>query len=990
MQSDLHASVATRSSEHRYSVAILLVAFLGVVGPLAAQTREMPEKLQDDIGRQTTAAVGVPPTPVLYESAKLLASDGSRSDIFGVSVSVSGEVLLVGAAGDDERSGSAYVFRWDGSGWAQEQKLFPSELETVPLFGASVSIDDDVAWVGLYSGTAYVFRWDGLVWTEEQRLVSPDGTTNNFFGRSVSVSGDVAIVGAFYEIGAESGAAYVFRWNGTTWTEEQKLVPSDGAPEDGFGDSVSVSGNLAIVGSSRDDDAGAAYIFRWNGSSWIEQQKLVASNRTYRRRFGLSVDVSDTIAVVGESSPGVGPYSGSAYIFRYNGTTWLEEQKLLPSDGADDELFGRSVSVSGNTVLISASFDEVSGSAYFYRWNGTTWSETHKLHPADGADGDRFGTSVALSDVMAVVGAIGDDDNGKSSGSAYAFLLSCGDSIVDPLESCDDGNDVNGDGCASNCKVENGFNCDNSLPSICVDEDECELGTYRCDINAYCTNTPGGYSCTCNPEYFGTGSYCHLFPRSAKLLPSDGEPGDAFGDSVALFGNVALIGASGDNDEGRDSGSAYIFRWNGSEWLQEAKLLAGDGVEGRRFGLSVSISENVAVVGANGPPHTSPNQGAAYVFRWNGLAWILEEKLVSPNVFLLDAFGRSVAVSGDTIMVGAAADNERGSWAGAVYIFSYDGSDWVLTKKTLAERGTDAFGNAVSLSDEHALIGAFQYNNIGSGIPTGAAYIASQLNGSWPRGLRLTTVPWWHSRDFGRSVSVANGFAIVGSGGENDNGTDSGSAYAYDLDNSGGWNMNKLVPYDGAADDRFGDAVAVSESVAVVGAASNVGNGNNSGSGYVYRWSGTRWIPQQKLLPLHGTAIGRFGHSVSAFGYIVLVGANRDDENGTDAGAAYVFRTDQHTQDCNGNGIRDAEDIASCGGDLGCRDCNHNVVPDGCEINPGAFGFNLVFNYAAFTRCLDEPMTARLYACCETFDSEPDGKIDLKDFALFQQRFSGD
>jgi hypothetical protein len=374
---------------------------------------------------------------------KLLSSDGTVEDDFGISVSISGDVALVGARGDDDkgsRSGSAYVFRWNGSNWVQEQKLLASDGTEGDVFGVSVSISGDVALVGAEgdddkgtdSGSAYVFRWNGSNWVEEQKLLASDGAADDDFGSNVSISGDVALVGVPDEekIVPGSGKAYVFRWNGSNWVQEQKLLASDGAVEDQFGVSVSISGDVALVGARGDDDkgsrSGSAYVFRWNGSNWVEEQKLLASDGAADDQFGVEVSISEDVALVGaDEEEKIAPNPGSAYVFRWNGSNWVEEQKLLASDGAAGDGFGDSVSISGDVALVGVPDEEKivpgSGKAYVFRWNGSNWVQEQKLLASDGDEGDVFGKSVSISGDVALVGATGDDDKGSRSGSVYAY-----------------------------------------------------------------------------------------------------------------------------------------------------------------------------------------------------------------------------------------------------------------------------------------------------------------------------------------------------------------------------------------------------------------------------------------------------------------------------------------------------------------------------------------------------------------------------------------
>ena len=385
---------------------------------------------------------------------EILPSDGASSNRFGYSTAISGDVALVGAYLDDDNgadSGAAYIFRWNGSNWVEEQKLLPSDGAADDYFGYSVSISGDVALVGTYldddngadSGAAYIFRWNGSNWVEEQKLLPSDGAADDYFGLSVSISGNIALIGAYGDDdnGSSSGSAYIFRWNGSNWIEEQKLLASDGAGGDNFGRSVAMGGDVALVGAYGDDDngssSGSAYIFRWNGSNWIEEQKLLASDGADYDYFSYSVSISGNVVLVGTyNDDDNGSSSGSAYVFRWNGNIWEEEQKLFPSDGTESDRFGYSVSINGDVALIGAYLNDEnsdnSGSAYVFRWNGTSWVEEQKLVASDGGTYDYFGYSVSISEYWALVGTWRNK--------VYVHLLSSlfydldGDGLFDDLE----------------------------------------------------------------------------------------------------------------------------------------------------------------------------------------------------------------------------------------------------------------------------------------------------------------------------------------------------------------------------------------------------------------------------------------------------------------------------------------------------------------------------------------------------------------------------
>ena len=311
---------------------------------------------------------------------KLTASDGDANDWFGCSVSVSGDYAIVGAYGDQTSKGSAYIFMWSGTSWVQQQKLTASDGAAWDYFGCSVSISGDYAIVGAYgdddkgteSGSAYIFLRSGTSWSQQAKLTASDGNAVDRFGNSVSISGDYAIVGAWGD-DSYKGSAYIFKRVDTTWSPQAKLTASDGAAGDAFGYSVSICGDYAIVGAFYDDvnvmvDSGSAYIFKRGGTSWSEQDKLTASDGAAGDRFGWSVSVSGDYAIVGAQGDDVS--KGSAYILKRDGTSWSEQAKLLALDGAGSDYFGWSVSIGNGYIITGAYFDDDkgtnSGSAYMF------------------------------------------------------------------------------------------------------------------------------------------------------------------------------------------------------------------------------------------------------------------------------------------------------------------------------------------------------------------------------------------------------------------------------------------------------------------------------------------------------------------------------------------------------------------------------------------------------------------------------------------------
>ena len=367
---------------------------------------------------------------------KLMASDRNGYEAFGSAVSVSndGSTLVSGAPGEDDsgnNSGAIYIYKWNGISWT-ETKLLAFDGSYNDKFGNPVSVSDDGNTVvaGAYENeSVYIYKWNGGSW-DETKLTASDGAYADKFGYSVSVSGDgnVVVVGAVDDDdkGADSGSIYIYKWNGSSWAET-KLVASDGEYYDHFGHSVSVSsyGNTVISGASYADGnaigTGAVYIYKWNGSSW-DETKLIASDGTNGDGLGYSVSVSGdgNNVVSGAYYDG----AGSVYIYKWNGSSW-GETKLMALDGALYDWFGCSVGVSddGNTVVSGASRDDYnggwSGSAYIYKWNGSSWDE-RKLTASDGVEQHHFGLSVGVSGDgnIIVSGAYGDT---YQSGSIYIY-----------------------------------------------------------------------------------------------------------------------------------------------------------------------------------------------------------------------------------------------------------------------------------------------------------------------------------------------------------------------------------------------------------------------------------------------------------------------------------------------------------------------------------------------------------------------------------------
>ena len=264
---------------------------------------------------------------------------------------------------DGDRSGSAYIFFLDGGVWAQQAKLTAKDGAGGDFFGRSVSIDGDWAIVSshhddIWSGSAYIYQRDGKTWKEHGKLDPDDGEANDSFAFSVDISGDTAIAGVPQDNdkGADSGSVFVYVRVKDKWVEQQKFTPRDAEGGDIFGSAVAIDGDHAIIGALWDDDkgnrSGSVYVYKRVRQVWTQEAKLVASDGARNAEFGFSVDLSGRYAIVGAYGHNSG--TGAAYVFVRDGDKWKEEAKLTASDGQPKDDFGISVSINGATGNIGA------------------------------------------------------------------------------------------------------------------------------------------------------------------------------------------------------------------------------------------------------------------------------------------------------------------------------------------------------------------------------------------------------------------------------------------------------------------------------------------------------------------------------------------------------------------------------------------------------------------------------------------------------------
>ena len=357
-------------------------------------------------------------------------------------------------------------------------------------------------------------------------------------------------------------------------------------------------------------------ITQWENTNTTEV-KIQATDAGADAYFGSVVAISGDYAIVGARGEDSGGTKGAAYIFKREGISWAHKAKLKSSQLQSNDTFGISVAISGDYAIVGVS----KGAACIFKREGTQWPEQAILRPSDAdADAsDQFGKSVAISGDYAIVGAYAEDTSGSNAGAAYIFKR---DGI--------------------------------------------------------------------------------FWDQEVQMQASDAESNDNFGWSVAISGDYVIVGAQYKNNA---AGSAYIFKRNGNDWPEQKKIQASDAESNDNFGWSVAISGDYVIVGAYREDTGGSEAGSAYIFKRNGNEWPEQEKIQAKGAQSDDRFGSSVAISGDYAIVGAYGEDTKGSSAGAAFFFKYDGTSWVQEAKIKAT-DADYFGFSVAISGDYVIVGA--------------------------------------------------------------------------------------------------------------------------------------------------------------------------------------------------------------------------------------------------------------------------------------------
>ena len=654
--------------------AVCLPLFFGGLSELVAAT---PEGLE---AADWSAIQEAGPQPPISQQAYLKASNTGKNDFFDA-VAISGDTVIVGAPFEDSKttgvdgkqnddslfnSGAAYIFTRSGGKWTQQAYLKASDASKKAQFGLSVAVSGDTAVVGAFgagsqAGAAYVFTRVGTKWTQQAILKASNTAAGSLFGYSVAVSGETVVVGAFGDpsnatgVGGsqtdktmvQAGAAYVFTRTGTTWVQQAYLKASNTDRGDLFGISVAVLGDTVIVGAAGEDSggggkqadnkadqAGAAYVFSRTGTAWKQQAYLKASNAGSGDMFGRSVAMSpDTVviganqessnsnAINGNQADNSAAQAGAAYVFARTNKTWKQQAYLKAGNSRAGDQFGVSVAAAGNIVVVGAygessnangvggdSADKsaaMAGAAYVFLRSGTTWKRQTYLKASKSEAGDLFGYAVAAAGDSVIVSASGEDSNATgvngpqsdnsftNAGAAYVFggLGSVSPEIEVETPSgklLADGNlgiAFTAVATGANQPEQKVLTIRNTgtvaLTRLAVTLDGADASSFSLNTTGMATSVAAGDTTTFSVTFLGTGTTTATRIAAIHVASNDSDenPFD-IALSAQTFSTVADKDADGLNDWAEDQYAKLGFDWQVAQPDLVAKLKAGSNAAG--------------------------------------------------------------------------------------------------------------------------------------------------------------------------------------------------------------------------------------------------------------------------------------------------------------------------------------------------------------------------------------------------------------------------
>jgi len=765
------------------------------------------------------------------ETQQLTAQVEKDFAVFGYRVARDGNWLAVTEIYGDgpvADAGAVEVFQKVGETWTFHTRLTSADIDGFEFFGNGLAVRDlGGGGVGVAVGAPGADNWFGAVfvheydpvggWAPVVRIDNPSADDNDQFGDAVAWSGDWLAVGA---LGASetaennTGVVYLYQHDGSDWQAHGHLARAEGANNDEFGYSLALEGATLVVGGPGVDtsvnNAGAAFVYDFDGSDW----NLVASlagddNNGDQERFGAAIALDTGRIVVGaENADAPGSNQGVVYVFENQTGSWTKADKLISSDGGNNDGFGAFVDIDGDQIVVGApDADGVfnnDGAVYHFVNNGSSWVETHKIQTTVGAE---LG-AVALEGTELVMGA-GYFQNPTTfdfPGAVYVHQLvgGCSDGDLCSVDFCDlatgcgttpvvcpAGSDCvtfacdSGTGACTDAPANEGTTCDDGDP--CTDTATCSGGS----CTSPSANTTNDVTITSpNP---GTGGFGYvlavdgdfLVTDDASIAPYQGvqlyskasgdwehvaqfEPpptplNEFYGYAMAVLdlggGGVRVVVTDpyADSPTNTNSGVIYVYeRPDGSSsFTTDVVANPTDGAN-HEFGKSVALFDGWLAVGATGAG--ASQEGVVHMLEKPGGLWLPTSGSPLLGVSASDEFGQSVAGEGLTLAVGATNDEGQGR----VHIFGFglDGWDPVQELSPSVGGAGDQFGFSVALDGNTLAIGAPGYDDQANA--QGAAFLFTRDQGTWSEEDVVTAQSPGEFDFLGRAISVEGEVMVAG------------------------------------------------------------------------------------------------------------------------------------------------------------------------------------------------------------------------------------
>ncbi len=770
----------------------------------------------DDRGNQAGAAyIFKRDAEGWVRQAKLTADDGQAYDYFGSSVAISGDIAVIGAPGKDAPgydAGVAYIFQRQGDVWTLRARYTSDTGRNLEYFGYAVAVDGNTAVIGAYgdgdrgyaAGAVYVVERQGDAWSLAAKLTV--GETDDRLGVSVAVSGGYIVAGAFRENGDKPGRAYIFRKDESTWGRQATVFAENPDEAANFGISVAIDGDHVLVGAYETEtwDPGfTGYLYGLEDGAWVYRFMLTSQVAEGADFHGYSVGISGKLALIGAyGDQQGGENAGAAYVYAFENHMRTPSISLTAPDGLHDIAdcsytiqwadldLDDNASISlyydtddngvDGTLIVSGLGEDPDGAANEYVWDTTSLPPGYYHIYAvidDGSSTPVVSYAKGPVHIHTLFGfqKLTDSDGGPDQLFGRSVSVSGGTVLV--------GMQYEGD-------------------------DATVLG--RVSIWER-----------------GNG----VFRDKGGIVAPSGNSYDGFGRRVAISGDYAVVGADNDDEQGYAAGAAYILQRQGDVWGVQTKLTAPDGGELINFGQAVALDGDIAVVGANGNDAGIEGCGAAYVYQCDGDDWIFQAKLTASDKASNSLFGLAVAVDGNTIVVGAYNAYGDLANAGAAYVFQRIGNDWVEQAKLTAgeyRQSYGEFGISVDVEESHLLVGATGDHE--AAWNGGAAYFFHRDDSGWTLQTKLTGPEGFHDCYFGKSVALNGEYAVVGQAGYENN----GAAHVFKRTGDVWTEYIDLFAGDDSNGDSHGSAVSMDGGVVIVGAFGDNALGDRAGAARIY------------------------------------------------------------------------------------------------------------------------------------------------------------